>query len=239
MSSTVPTTEGEAPFHIPAAGKPCATWYKVVGDLATWKHTPLFVAHGGPGFCHDYLTPLEDLATQYGIPVVFYDQIGGGRSTHLPERNGDTAFWKDELWMDELDNLRKHLHIDTYDALGHSWGGMLLARVAANRPQGLRKLILASAPSDIPIWEEGLGVLKSKLPQDVQDVLDKHEKAGTTDTPEYQAAVGIFYGRHVCTVDPMPEGLAAAFKSVEGDPTVYFTTCVPFTTLSSEHTTHT
>jgi len=56
------------------------------------------------------------------IPIVFYDQLGGGRSTHRPDAPKD--FWTPELFMDELDNLLKHLHIqDDFDLLGHSWGG--------------------------------------------------------------------------------------------------------------------
>jgi hypothetical protein len=31
--NTMPTTEGEIALHLPNAGKPCKTWYKVVGKL--------------------------------------------------------------------------------------------------------------------------------------------------------------------------------------------------------------
>jgi len=34
-------------------------WYKVVGE---GDLPPLLVVHGGPGFTHNYLAPLEDLA---------------------------------------------------------------------------------------------------------------------------------------------------------------------------------
>jgi hypothetical protein len=45
--------EGEFDFEVPAAGKPCKTWYKVFGDLKSGKR-PLIVVHGSPGltvFC--------------------------------------------------------------------------------------------------------------------------------------------------------------------------------------------
>jgi pimeloyl-ACP methyl ester carboxylesterase len=84
-------TEGTAPFNVPGLSEPCKTWYKVFGDLATsTSKTPLIVVHGGPGACHDYLLPLVDLAPSR--PLVFYDQLGNGRSTHLPDKNGDEAF---------------------------------------------------------------------------------------------------------------------------------------------------
>lgn len=33
MAAEVPVTEGEIPFNVPDAGKPCSTFYKILGDL--------------------------------------------------------------------------------------------------------------------------------------------------------------------------------------------------------------
>jgi L-proline amide hydrolase len=53
--------------------------------------------------------------------------------------------------------------------------------------------------------------------------LREHEDAETTDSPEYAAAMKVFYDRHVCRVVPNPPEVAAAFGSIEADPTVYHT----------------
>ena len=45
-------------------------WYRAVGDNA--DGTPLLCLHGGPGFTHYYLEPLEALADRRR--VIFYDQ---------------------------------------------------------------------------------------------------------------------------------------------------------------------
>ena len=45
-------------------------WYRAVGDNA--EATPLLCLHGGPGFTHYYLEPLEALADRRR--VIFYDQ---------------------------------------------------------------------------------------------------------------------------------------------------------------------
>ena len=59
---------------------------------------------------------------QISIPIVLYDQIGNGASSHIKDK--PDGFWTAELFMDELDNLLKHLGIrDNFDLLGHSWGG--------------------------------------------------------------------------------------------------------------------
>ncbi|KAJ7218856.1 peptidase S33 [Mycena rebaudengoi] len=97
--------EGEVEFVVPAAGKPCKTWYKIVGDLhAPISCRPLVALHGGPGVNHEYLLILTDLTTAHGIPLVLYDQLGSGYSTRLPEKMGDVGFWMEQLFLDELDN---------------------------------------------------------------------------------------------------------------------------------------
>jgi pimeloyl-ACP methyl ester carboxylesterase len=75
-----------------------------------------------------------------------YDQVGCGRSTHLPEKFGDGSFWTIDLFLSELENLLSHLGIqDDYDLLGQSWGGILASELAVRQPTGLKKLILANA----------------------------------------------------------------------------------------------
>ena len=46
--STTKITEGELDFHVESAGKPCKTWYKILGDLQSGIQ-PLILLHGGPG----------------------------------------------------------------------------------------------------------------------------------------------------------------------------------------------
>jgi hypothetical protein len=61
---------------------------------------------------------------QSGRAVIFYDQLGAGRSTHL--RDKEPGFWTVELFLAELDNLLRHLgHREGLPPLGQSWGGML------------------------------------------------------------------------------------------------------------------
>ena len=62
------------------------TWYRVVGDLESDAEcTPVVICHGGPGAAHDYCEPIADLS-RFGRACVLYDQIGCGKSQHLPGR---------------------------------------------------------------------------------------------------------------------------------------------------------
>ncbi|MFG1949442.1 proline iminopeptidase-family hydrolase [Nonomuraea sp. NPDC048826] len=196
------------------------TWYRVTGDLRGGRPA-LVVLHGGPGSTHDYLTNLAGLSG-LGWPVVHYDQIGNGGSTHLPGR--DPGFWTVRLFLDELANLLEQLAIaDDYVLLGHSWGGVLAAEHAATAPSGLRGLILANSPASYPMWLKELDVLRSLLPPGVDETLRRHEAAGTTDSDEYAQAVRVFYSRHLCRLQPWPREMLASFYEVYNDPTVYFT----------------
>ncbi len=195
------------------------TWYRITGDPHSGK-PPLVVLHGGPGMPHDYLLRLAALADT-GRAVIHYDQIGAGRSTHLPSHGPD--FWQVPLFVDELDRVLRWLGVDKrYHLLGQSWGGMLAAEHAVLQPSGLRSLVLANSPASMELWVEEANRLRSMLPPDVQATLLAHEAAGATDTESYQTAVRVFYDRHLCRV-PWPPELQATFDGLAKDPTVYHT----------------
>ncbi|MCB8873756.1 proline iminopeptidase-family hydrolase [Acidisoma silvae] len=198
------------------------TWYRVTGDLGSAK-TPLVILHGGPGCTHDYVDSFKDLAAT-GRAVIHYDQLGNGRSTHLPERKGDGDFWTVDLFNDELNRLTAHLGIaGSYDVLGQSWGGMLGAEHAVRQPKGLRRLVIANSPASLKTWVEEANRLRRDMPQDIQDALTRNEEAGTIDSAEYQAASDAFYALHVCRVVPMPPEVRRTFDAIATDPTVYHT----------------
>lgn len=100
------TKTGSAPFKIPNHELQGETAYEIYGDLDSGK-VPLIAVHGGPCIPHSYLPPLSLIQIDYGIPVIMYDQIGCGDSTHFPDRIDDTSLWNLELWMAELHNLKQ------------------------------------------------------------------------------------------------------------------------------------
>lgn len=222
MSSNELTT-GEIPFLVADAGKPCKTWYKVLGSLA--NGVPLITLHGGPGAAHEYLLPFADLHAQYNKTVIFYDQIGCGQSTRLREKAGDEAFWSIDLFINELDNLIDYLGIRTcgFDLLGQSWGGMLAGVYASRRPAGLRKLVLANAPASIPLFLQGIEPLLAILPEDVQKAISEchHDKDFNSD--KYQDACTVFNRKFVLRANPWPAEVNLAFENMAEDPTVYGT----------------
>lgn len=217
--------EGSINFSKPAIEGPCHTYYKAFGDISSTGPTPLVVLHGGPGVGHDYCLPFGKLWSLYGIPVIFYDQVGCARSTHFPDKLGDTSFWTFDLFVAELDNLLAHFRLDNvdgpgYDILGHSWGGRVAADFASRQPPGLRKLILMGAAASSELFCHGLLTLKKQLSAASDKAIDEAIKNQDFISPAYQAAHLEFCKRFLCRADPWPQELAVSNKHTTEDATV-------------------
>lgn len=72
------------------------------------------------------------------------------------------------------------------------------------------------------LWVKSQNALLTELPQDIQDTIHKQEEEGTTESAEYQQAMGVFYSRFLCRISPLPEPIAEGFGWIQ-DPTVYLT----------------
>ena len=208
-----PTSEGRIPF------KGYETWYQIWGDEDAPGKFPLLCLHGGPGAAHDYLEALAAL-TATGRRVIFYDQLGCANSG-IPESRPE--LWTVGLYVEEVDVVRQALGLERTHLLGQSWGGMLGMEYALTQPQGIVSLTIASSPCSMALWLEEANRLREDLPAEVQQTLLAHEAAGTTDSPEYEAAMSVFYRRHVCRTDPMPEPVQRSFAKLAANPEVYHT----------------
>lgn len=210
MRATV-TDEGKIDF------RGHKVWYQVVGEDSDGR-LPLLTLHGGPGAAHDCIEPLGELAEQ-GRRVIFYDQLGCGRS----DRPHDPSLWTVDLFLEELAAVRDALSLDRIHLFGLSWGGMLAMEYALRMPPGLQSLVLASAPADMDAWVAEANRLRSMLPADVQATLRSHEIEGTTDSSEYQDAMLVFYQRHVCRRLPWPDPVRRSVEQLMANPEVYLT----------------
>jgi len=77
--------------------------YKIYRSVIESNKDLLIVLHGGPGLVRDYLDVHSELTAKYDIPVILYDQLGNGKSTHLKEK--ETESWTVDLFIEELENL--------------------------------------------------------------------------------------------------------------------------------------
>ncbi|MBE9463279.1 alpha/beta fold hydrolase [Dyadobacter subterraneus] len=99
--------------------------------------TPVVLLAGGPGFNAAYLAPIWKALPTYRFIVP--DQRGTGRSSL---NKIDSSHMTISRYVDDLEILRKYLHIKKIVIAGHSWGGMLALAYAAKYPLHVDRLIL-------------------------------------------------------------------------------------------------
>lgn len=170
------------------------TYYRIVkGDDE--KKAPLILLHGGPGSTHVTLEVLDDLADKTGRTLVFYDQIGCGNS---PVPTGHAELYTKEVWCEELMALLKHLKIDRYHLLGHSWGGMLLITYVSDYPhEGLLSAVLSSTLPSSKLWAQEAHRLIAKMSVEDQEAIKKAEESRNWDDPAFVLANEHYMHAHV------------------------------------------
>jgi proline iminopeptidase len=155
--------------------------------------------HGGPGGTHDYLLSFADMAAR-GYRVVFYDQLGCGRS----ERPRDEADYTVERDVEDLEEFCRVLGIERMHLLGSSYGGMLAIAYALAHTERLRTMTITSGLASVPLTVREMHRLTRELPPPFPEHLDRYEARGELQHPEYLAAVAEFYRRHLCRLQPWP-----------------------------------
>ncbi len=155
--------------------------------------------HGGPGASHDYLLPLADLA-QFGYRVVLFDQLGCGRS----QRPRGTALYTIDHHVEEVEGIRRALHLGRVHLMGSSYGGALVLATALTYPKALRSLVVSSGLASTPLTVREMWRLVNRLPPRVRATIRRHNARGDFRNPEYLKAVDVFYRRHLCRLRVWP-----------------------------------
>lgn len=177
---------------------------------------------------HDYLLPISDLSLPgpHSRPVLFYDQIGNGRSSHFKDKQKE--FFTIDLFVNELLNVLKHFKIAKYDIVGHSWGGMLAAEFETRvQPEGLKSIIFSNSLTATALWGQSQMKLVSQMPEskEVMQLL----AGGFGDPSKYRSGLEMLHGAHGCLVRPVPKELTYSVLDTifgdketgeDGDPTV-------------------
>jgi proline iminopeptidase len=174
--------------------------------------TPLLVLHGGPGMPSYYLERLAGLASER--PVVFFDQLGCGRS----DRPDDASLWTVDRAVDEVEAVRRGLGLGRVHVLGHSWGGFLGLAHATRHGEHVASLVLSSPLVSTSAWMADAADLLAALPEEVRATIEDHERRGVFDDAAYAAATQEFYRRYFCTLDPWPDELALTLREMGEGP---------------------
>ena len=174
-------------------------WYKIIGE---GNKIPVVLLHGGPGATSYYLNPLSDLGKER--PVIFFDQLGCGRSP----QNLDSSLMTIESFVEQLEQLRTTLDIKEFYLYGHSWGTMLGVDYYLKYPKAVKAMILGSPCLSAKLWTQDADSLLTTLPDSIQQAIQSNEQKGTFHAPEYLDAVNVYYKNFVLRTST-PDGDSA------------------------------
>ncbi len=189
-------------------------WYERLGG---GSGTPVLTLHGGPGAAHYYIRPFAEKLAETR-PVILYDQLGCG----LSDKPDDTSLWTFDRFVAEVDAVRDALGLERCHLFGQSWGGWLAIEYLCRGATGVERVILASTSASIPQFTAEARRLIEVLPEPARTTLIELGDRGEYDSPEYQAAVMVFYQRHLCRLDPWPEAMQRTADELDGN-AVYLT----------------
>lgn len=181
-------------------------WYGIAGEQ-TGK-TPLLVIHGGPGFPSYYLEPLAALADER--QVIFYDQLGCGRSN----TTSDTKFFTIENYLEELAVIRRELGLDKVHIFSHSWGTMLLTDYFLTAPEGIESVVFSSPAISAPLWVKTMQGYLDEMPNGLGHFIRDCDKRGDVKNPSYKEALKLFYETYECRLLPWPACLIKSDREI-------------------------
>ncbi len=185
---------------------------------------PLLIINGGPGMNSEGFEGLAKTLSAQNLTII-YDQRGTGKSA-LGTLDSTTITM--DLMIDDIEALRKHLNIDKWSVLGHSFGGMVASYYATKHPEHIAKIILSSSGGiDLGLLNEVQNAISSKLTKTQSDSVDYWtEKINAGDTSHYARLRRGINLAHAYVVDPkfiptigerLTQGNAAINQLIWGD----------------------
>ena len=180
-------------------------WYRIVGK---GKKTPLLVLHGGPGVSSDYLRPMDALGKDR--KVIYYDQLGSGRSDTIK----DTSLMTVDFYVEELYEVVQILGLKEFYLYGQSWGSALAISYYLKYPEGIKALIFSSPVLSTKLWIRDSEKLIATLPDSLQQAIRINEQRQTYDHPDYLNAINYYYQKYVVRKTPWSEDLQTSFSAI-------------------------
>lgn len=177
-------------------------WFGVIG--VSQGKPPLVLVHGGPGFPSYAFETFECLSDER--EVIFYDQLGCGRSDHVT----NTAFFSLDRYVEELNRLLNVLSLTDVHLFGHSWGAKIVTGLAERKSEVIRSLSYSGPDFYTRRWMEDMERHLKAMPDNIGAIIRNSEESGMIDTPLYKEAVRKFLLAHECRLDPTPECMKKA-----------------------------
>ncbi|PTQ99933.1 proline iminopeptidase [Mucilaginibacter yixingensis] len=183
---------------------------KKVGD----GKIKVLLLNGGPGLPHDYMECFEDFLPKAGIEFYYYDQLGCGNS----DTPKDTTLWIVPRYVEEVEQVRKGLGLDSFYIVGHSWGSMLAMEYLHKYQSHVKGAVLSDMTAGVKEYVAYAEQLKKKYftPRDIV-VFDSLSRLKKYDSEQYNTLLMTkLYANVLCRIplEKWPEPLLRTFKKM-------------------------
>ena len=171
--------------------------YYTVNGAKLWTVTsgtgtdPLIIIPGGPGGNHLSYRVFDSLTIGTNIQVIYFDAFGRGKS----DTARDVKEYSLERDIEDIEGLRKAMHLDRISLLGHSYGSLVAQGYAVKYGAHLSHLIIADGFHSFVMWQENDDnsnhEIKTNYPE-VWDTLMKLRNQGIISSDEIHQEI---YGK--------------------------------------------
>jgi proline iminopeptidase len=167
--------------------------YLTVNGAKLWVVTvgqgdPLVIIPGGPGSAHIAYRVFDSLAST--SMVVYYDAFGRGKSDVAK----DVREYSLERDIEDLEGLRKALHVEMINVLGHSYGGLVAQGYALKYREHLKHLVLANTFHSFVMWQKNDDnsnhEIKTNYPELWDTLMKARERGIVSSDPIHQEIYG-------------------------------------------------
>jgi proline iminopeptidase len=144
-------------------------YYKIFG-----RGAPVVILHGGPGFDHNSIIQLKELADDYR--VIFYDQRASGNSSGDADSTSITV----DNFVEDLEGLRRYLKLDKINIVGFSWGATLAMCYAIKYHENIKSLVIVSTGgASKDYFNDYFNTLKSRTTTEDREAMLEMEQSGS------------------------------------------------------------
>ena len=159
-------------------------WVVTVG-----KGEPLILISGGPGSAHRGLRSFDSLAKS-NIQLIYFDAFGRGKS----DTAKDVKEYTLERDVEDIEGLRKAMHLNKISLLGHSYGGVVAQGYAVKYRDNVSHLILANSFHSFIMWQENDDnsnhEIKTNYPEVWKELMEIREKGAVSSDEKHQEIYG-------------------------------------------------